>query len=616
MWGLTQDGTFASSADAATDLRSAIKAKLGFRKEDIYRTVMLDLQKVRSALSLEIKRYQFSVVSDAERGRRLLFLFQKDLLPGVNAMILESKGKRDFVADVHKVERYQKALAWGFILMLNTTLLFYIYLFAIQQSSDRQEAWFVTFLIWLILEVCLMSTFVVFVTHFLIPSIVMQDLKKVKRRLLQTIRDYKKNIAREGLAKTKSEFNVADYFFVSSRLSTLYPDLVESKIIQKFTSPWPHQSYLRTRSISKSYSKRFSTLVRSVSMIAIFFLRSFLSMPPSLQDALMQLTSVVVTGNVFSALVSLYRINPILPAIPIIVVLVISHFLMKLLCHSLGAGKPDSVAVSKSSPFASGRKIAVVSQPTAMPGHVANVPTDSPSPTDPIVLKTRRQSVQHGIKIMRAMETHHQAQLSKTIPDRPILGVFFDDISDASGNDDIPVIHEPEVTRNVNNVVEPVVQIREDVIAQPSIYDVELSDDEEDVERLKIARARGARSFGGARTGFVNQTDLSLWSDLDAPEDKMDSIVHMKDLFAMDVSDDSDEFTDRGFPLELTDSLREGFTAYDVANDYAISTSDEEIYRIAEQLSAKSEPPQIRNMTMVQLLSTEVSSESSDYSDQ
>ena len=401
MWGLESDGTFISTAATSPGLLNGFLTSMGLGKDDVYSTVMLDLQKVRKSLSREIQRFQFSVLSDTDRGKRLLFLFQKDLLPGVNAMIMESKGKRDFVAESQKVEPYQKMLAWAFVLTLNAVLLFYIYLFAIQQSSERQEAWFQTFCVWLGLEVILMSTVVVYVTHFLIPSLVMQDLQKVKKRLLQTIREYKRNLS-AGKDETKTEFNVADYFFVSSRLSSLYPDLTESKIIRKFSSPWPHQSYQRTRSLSKSYSKRFSTVMRSISMITVFFLKGFLSVPPGVQDMFMQLATIVVTGNVFSALVSLYHINPILPVIPILVVMLIVHFLTKLLCRGRrhGEGQLDPVAAKETSAYSGGRKAAVVAQ--TEPGAVR---TEVPHPPT-VQLKSRRQSVQHGVATVRALERH------------------------------------------------------------------------------------------------------------------------------------------------------------------------------------------------------------------
>ena len=470
MWGLTEEGTFLSSVDAKLSFWLKLKAAVGLGTENIYNTVMLDLKKVRTALSLEMQRFEFSVLSEKERGRRLLYLFQKDLLPGVNAMILESKGKRDFVAEASKVERYQKAFAWVFILTLDVALLFYIFLFAVQQSSARQEAWFNTFIVWLLLEVVLMSTIVVYCNHFLLPSLIMGDLRKVKRRLLKTIGEFKNSVSEGDSGASARAFNVADYFFVSSRLSEQYPDLLESKIIKKFSSPWPHQSYQRTKDVSKSYSKRFSTLGRSASMIAVFFLKAFLTVPPSVQDMLTNLITVVVTGNVFSALVTMYRLSPFLPFIVVGVLALILHFLTKLLCRTVKARRLASIAakVSAGQPKNKRRNQVSIVRATAS---AAGSATDScgvheASTQQPPSFKhkTRRESVQEGLHVVRDLQMHHSKQ--------PVLRVRFDDVSSDSGTDS-------ESNEKPN--------ARSRFPAGAALFDIEISDDEDCYDTVRAA---------------------------------------------------------------------------------------------------------------------------------
>ena len=110
MWGLQADGTFPSAHDNHT-MPAKMLVALGVKRVvDIYSIVMSDVQKVRKALSSELQAFQqSSLQGDAEKGRRLLFLFQRDLLPGVNAMILESKGKRDALGSEGQVEAWQTA---------------------------------------------------------------------------------------------------------------------------------------------------------------------------------------------------------------------------------------------------------------------------------------------------------------------------------------------------------------------------------------------------------------------------------------------------------------------------------------------------------------------------
>jgi hypothetical protein len=61
---------------------------------------------------------------------------------------LENKRKRDD-EKVHSVEKYQKNLAWAYILLLNAGMIFYILLFAISQTEANQAAWLQSFLLWL-----------------------------------------------------------------------------------------------------------------------------------------------------------------------------------------------------------------------------------------------------------------------------------------------------------------------------------------------------------------------------------------------------------------------------------------------------------------------------------
>jgi hypothetical protein len=86
MWGLTEKGSFICPSSDETKLASvvsSVKRMLGIAEIDVYTTVMSDLSKVREALLLETSRCRLPIFTDVDRGRRLLFLFQKDLIPYV-----------------------------------------------------------------------------------------------------------------------------------------------------------------------------------------------------------------------------------------------------------------------------------------------------------------------------------------------------------------------------------------------------------------------------------------------------------------------------------------------------------------------------------------------------
>jgi hypothetical protein len=59
-----------------------LKKILNINNPSVYDIVMSDLNRVRLNVSDELVRFRFAVVSEKMRGKSLLLLFQKDLLPG------------------------------------------------------------------------------------------------------------------------------------------------------------------------------------------------------------------------------------------------------------------------------------------------------------------------------------------------------------------------------------------------------------------------------------------------------------------------------------------------------------------------------------------------------
>ncbi len=378
-----------------------------------------DLREVRAGLEGEMDFFKTKLRQDKERGRRLLFLFQRDLLPGINGKILESKNKRESF-NQKSVDASSKLLGWIFIVLLNVGMLFYVYLFAMQQTAIRQEAWFKSFLIWLVTEVFFVSTAVVYFTHFVVPSIIMKDVGKIKQRLLDSIRDYNDHVkaveAGRSAADQQEEgkegadgaaFNAASYLFVSYRLAQQFPDLKESKIILRFSTPWPPHSYHHVRDVSKSYSKKFSALTRSASMILIFLIGNLIQVPPSLQDMIIHVASTATVGYTVLLHVQLFNIFPLLAVLPLLVIAVIVHFVVRASTAD-ARSKLAKLAPADKLPE-SGKKL--------FPGDVGYVrPTfDKHMEADTSVLavavcngdhKSRRASVAQGKRLLRQMISH------------------------------------------------------------------------------------------------------------------------------------------------------------------------------------------------------------------
>jgi hypothetical protein len=292
--------------------------------------VLLDLKGVHARLLAEAQFESEHPRSNKEKGKHLLFLFQRDLLPGVSGQILESKGQRDNIA-VKPVPWEAKAACWTFIGLLNVGMLFYILLFAVVQTEHRQGAWALSFAMWLVVEILFVSSATVLVTHVFVPSLIMRDVNKIKLKLADSIRAFNSNIRkRRGPHGEEQEgpehFNAATYLFVSTRLAQQWSELREAQIIAQFRTPWPKQSYQRETDVSQSYSKKYTALYRSASIIAIFFLTNLLQIPPALQDMVVQMCSTAVIGYTTLLHIQLYDVYPALVVLPTVLACLVVHF--------------------------------------------------------------------------------------------------------------------------------------------------------------------------------------------------------------------------------------------------------------------------------------------------
>ena len=321
-------------------------------RSDVQDRITEDLNNVRDKVEDEYydMMNQPAMNENVFKGNNLMLLFQHDML-GANGQILMAKRKRES-GRINAVHPLTKLAAWIFVISINLTMVFYVYLFSLNQTQARQGAWLKSFLIWFIMEVFVVSTVICFVTHFLIPSVILKDLHKVKERLLNIIRDYKDSMKKEAREKAqrfrdmvestqgghrKKEkdqedkgFNAAAYFYVSYRLAKLFPDLKESKIIQKFHSPWPRVNYNRARKdVKQSYNALAMSIGRSVAMVVFKLLGELVALPVSIQDMVFNFISTSAVGYTALLHVSLYEMLPVLVALPSIAVVLIVHFFVR-----------------------------------------------------------------------------------------------------------------------------------------------------------------------------------------------------------------------------------------------------------------------------------------------
>jgi hypothetical protein len=264
--------------------------------------------------------------------KRLIFLFIKDLMDGVNGAILDLKDRRDTEAR-RKVSYWAKVASWVFLGTVACGILFFIYLFGVQQTKSRQTAWFKSFVVWIALEVLLVSSAIVFVQHVLVPLLTLKDVRRVQERVVRDIVSFNakmKKTNRKITAKQQS-FNAASYLFPSYRLAATYTSLKESAVITQYHTSFPKKAFSsgksRSNNIKKSYDLRFAFLKQAFSRLAIFAITSMIQLPPPVQDALTEVASSVGFGYIGMLHVRLYRMRPVLAFAPLAAAVLTVHFL-------------------------------------------------------------------------------------------------------------------------------------------------------------------------------------------------------------------------------------------------------------------------------------------------
>ena len=314
-------------------------------EQSSWESIMKQIATVQHDCNREERLMEHKCHSDRSKSKRLLMLFQKDLLPGVTGKILENKDYRD--SDLAgAVSMEIKILCWVFVLAIDIAMLYFVFLFALGQDSYRQRAWAKSFAIWLSLDIIVVSFCIVTVMHVMIPWIAMADIHKVRQKLLDSINNFNlmvqdKQQQQQHLEyvdksfvdeyndnndsdssdsendntvdrKKAMQFNAAEHFFVSNRLAQKFPSLQVSELILQFSTPWPRQALQYSADVSKDYDGRFSGLFRSAWMVAVFFLSMLLSMPLPFQDIFVSITSSTAMGYIAMLFIKMYKSYPVL----------------------------------------------------------------------------------------------------------------------------------------------------------------------------------------------------------------------------------------------------------------------------------------------------------------
>jgi hypothetical protein len=329
-----------------------------------------DLLEIENIFHLEYKRFQRNqLLYQNNMNYRLLYLFQKDLLPGISGEILENKNIRDDHNRMNNNKHFSmkiKMVTWLFLLFLNIGMLFYVFLFAIYQDNDKQEAWIRSFGMWLVSDIVIINTITVITMNIMLPSLIMKDVQLIKKKLINSLLEYYDKIHKEeeqynnrkkmkhkdsdssgvnGVENNNvttiitpnnsdnntfyTSFNAAEYLFLSHRLAKQFKYLKVSKIIVSYNTIWPKQSYQHVDTLNNTYNTKYNSLITSVTMIILFFISNLIIIPISIQDIIIHVITSMLAGYAFLIHIQLYYIYPILIVLPTIVIGIFIHFLFQ-----------------------------------------------------------------------------------------------------------------------------------------------------------------------------------------------------------------------------------------------------------------------------------------------
>ena len=188
MWGIDSGTGHFRMDEVDNSWWSRLKAKLFKNERNVHGQIVRELKSVRENADGEIRHMQMETMGDVERGQRLIRLFQQDLLPGLSSQILDSVGNRDSNNSPTPVAAWKKVGAGLLLVCIDAAMLLYVYLFAMTQSNENQDAWLKSFLVWLVVDTCVMATAMVYIQNMVIPSFAMKEVFQIREKLLDAIK--------------------------------------------------------------------------------------------------------------------------------------------------------------------------------------------------------------------------------------------------------------------------------------------------------------------------------------------------------------------------------------------------------------------------------------------
>ena len=295
-WGMSGESAFLNRSYMTNGGSSGATQETQGTDDTLMDEILCFLETVRRRAKIEVQSMQTKRYGPEQIKRRLIYLFHIDLMIGRGVEILENKDRYDAVMSselergqtvltnaisvLSEVSITRKLCVWTLVLGLNAGMIAYLVTFAYTQTRQRQLAWFRGVLAWVCLDIIMISTMDVLLTHLAVPSYVSRQLGRVKRKALSffvkkysriatavSLTDDLKDPTKDGTivpfssftsssspggrrpnrslpgwlqpAPPPEPFNMCEYLFVSYKVAQNFPSILESDLIRMYSTPWP-----------------------------------------------------------------------------------------------------------------------------------------------------------------------------------------------------------------------------------------------------------------------------------------------------------------------------------------------------------------------------------------
>ena len=179
---------------------------------------------------------KLNIATDAHTGLEILHLFIKDLLGRDTpaAIIFETKSAEDF-KHTKVVTRTSKRLAILALTGINAFFVYYAMLTGYRKGISWQRMYLLACIVQFTVEILLFETMECVWINCAIPILVSSEVRRVGDDIVEVVHQM---CSGEKL-QTEYFLNAPDYLFVSTNVAKKFPDLMESILVQAYTTHLP-----------------------------------------------------------------------------------------------------------------------------------------------------------------------------------------------------------------------------------------------------------------------------------------------------------------------------------------------------------------------------------------